>query len=60
MANARIVCQRVWIWVLLWKWMADVCALVKVMHCRMCLVIMVLLKWAVWQWYVDVKVYGFG
>ena len=35
---------------LLWKWMADVCGLVKVMHCRMCLVIMVLWKWTVWQW----------
>ena len=29
--------------------MADVCALVKVMHCRLCLVVMVLLNWAVWQ-----------
>ena len=26
------------------EWMADVCGLVKVMHCRMCLVIMVLWK----------------
>ena len=42
MANARIVCHRVWIRILLWKWMADVCGLVKVMHCRMCFVIMVL------------------
>ena len=25
------------------------CESLKVMHCRMCLVIMVLWKWAVWQ-----------
>ena len=42
MANARIVCHRLWICILLWKRMADVCGLVKVMHCRMCFVIMVL------------------
>ena len=31
--------------------MVDGCGLVKVMviHCRMCLVIMVLWKWVVWQ-----------
>ena len=27
----------------------DVCGLVKVMHCRMCLLLMVLWKWAVSQ-----------
>ena len=49
MANAWIVCQKVWIWILLWKWMANVCELVKVMYCRKYLVIMVLQKWAMCQ-----------
>ena len=49
MANAWTVWQRVWIWILLWKWMANVFDLVKVMHCKMCLVIMVLWKLAVCQ-----------
>ena len=40
--------------------MADVCGLVKMVHCRMCLVIMVLWKWAVWQRQVDVEVYELG